>query len=109
MFSARPRAFLADRRTSALAALTIAGITWGTTVPLSKAAFEGFGPAWLTVFRFAVAGLVILAVVRPNLRAVRPALWFYGAFGYGACVLLQNIGLERTSVTHAACCWARSR
>ncbi|GAB3245225.1 DMT family transporter [Kineosporia babensis] len=102
MFPARLRSLLSDRRTSALAALTIAGITWGTTVPLSKAAFAGFGPAWLTVFRFAVAGLVIVAVVRPRLSKVRPALWAYGAFGYGACVLLQNIGLERTSVTHAA-------
>jgi O-acetylserine/cysteine efflux transporter len=108
MFTARPlrlgsvRSLLSDRRTSALTALTAAGLLWGTSVPLSKAAFAGFGPAWLTVFRFAVAGLVILVVMRPRLRTVRPALWFYGAFGYGACVLLQNIGLERTSVTHAA-------
>jgi len=108
MFTARPhrltsvRSLLADHRTSALTALAAAGLLWGTSVPLSKTAFSGFGPAWLTVFRFALAGLVIVAVMRPRLRDVRPALWFYGAFGYGACVLLQNIGLERTSVTHAA-------
>lgn len=108
MFTARPlrlspiRSLLSDRRTSALTALTAAGLLWGTSVPLSKAAFAGFGPAWLTVFRFALAGLIILVVMRPRLSTVRPALWFYGAFGYGACVLLQNIGLERTSVTHAA-------
>ncbi|GAA3590192.1 hypothetical protein GCM10022223_00840 [Kineosporia mesophila] len=91
-----------DRRTSALAALTLAGLSWGTSVPLSKAAFTGFGPAWLTVFRFALAGLLIVVIARPRLRQVRPLLWLYGAFGYGACVLLQNLGLDRTSVTHAA-------
>ncbi|GLY28639.1 DMT family transporter [Kineosporia sp. NBRC 101731] len=91
-----------DRRTSALAALTLAGLSWGTSVPLSKAAFTGFGPAWLTVFRFALAGLLIVVIARPRLRQVRPMLWLYGAFGYGACVLLQNLGLDRTSVTHAA-------
>jgi len=90
------------RRTRALIALTAAGLLWGTSTPLSKAAFAGFGPAWLTVLRFAVAALVMLAVVRPSLRRVRPALWGYGAVGYGGCVLLQNLGLERTSVTHAA-------
>ncbi|GAB6900838.1 DMT family transporter [Kineosporia succinea] len=108
MFAARPparapfRSLFSDRRTSALIALTVAGISWGTSVPLSKAAFSGFGPAWLVVFRFALAGLLIVAVARPRLRQVRPVLWLYGAFGYGACVLLQNLGLDRTSVSHAA-------
>ncbi|HST81472.1 MAG TPA: DMT family transporter [Kineosporiaceae bacterium] len=89
-------------RNQALIALAAAGLLWGTSVPLTKAALTGLGPAWLTVFRFAVAGLILVAVLRPRLRDVRPALVFAGALGYGACIVVQNIGLTRTSVTHAA-------
>jgi O-acetylserine/cysteine efflux transporter len=89
-------------RNQALLALTAAGLLWGTSVPLSKVALTGFGPAWLTVIRFAVAGLILLAVLRPRLRDVRPALVFWGAIGYGVCIVVQNLGLTRTSVTHAA-------
>jgi len=89
-------------RNRALLALTAAGLFWGTSVPLSKTALSGFGPGWLTVLRFAVAGVILLAVMRPSLRGIRPALIFWGALGYGACVVVQNVGLTRTSVTHAA-------
>lgn len=89
-------------RNQALIALTAAGILWGTSVPLTKTALSGFGPGWLTVLRFAVAGLILIAVLRPRLRDVRPALVFWGALGYGACVAIQNVGLSKTSVTHAA-------
>jgi drug/metabolite transporter (DMT)-like permease len=89
-------------RNQALIALATAGLLWGTSVPLSKTALTGFGPGWLTVIRFAVAGLILMAVLRPRLRDVRPALVIWGAFGYGACIAIQNIGLTRTSVTHAA-------
>jgi O-acetylserine/cysteine efflux transporter len=89
-------------RNQALIALTAAGLLWGTSVPLSKAALPAFGPGGLTVFRFAIAGLVLIAVFRPRLRDVRPALVFWGALGYGGCIAVQNIGLTRTSVTHAA-------
>lgn len=86
----------------ALIALTAAGLLWGTSVPLTKTALSGFGPSWLTVLRFAVAGLILMAVLRPRLRDVRPALVFWGALGYGACIAIQNVGLTKTSVTHAA-------
>lgn len=89
-------------RNQALIALASAGLLWGTSVPLSKTALNGFGPGWLTVLRFTVAGLILIAVLRPRLRAVRPALVFWGALGYGACIAVQNLGLTRTSVTHAA-------
>src|SRR3954454_22642968 len=89
-------------RNQALIALATAGLLWGTSVPLSKTALNGFGPGWLTVFRFAVAGLIVIAVLRPRLRDVRPALVFWGAIGYGGCIAVQNLGLTRTSVTHAA-------
>lgn len=69
---------------------------------MTKVALGGLGPSWLTVLRFAVAGLILVAVLRPRLRDVRPALVFWGALGYGACIAVQNVGLTRTSVTHAA-------
>jgi drug/metabolite transporter (DMT)-like permease len=84
-------------------ALVAAGLLWGTTVPLSKVALEWLPPAWLAVARFAVAAAVLLAVSRPGWRgAFRPAVLVAGGLGYGASVVLQNLGLQRTSVTHAA-------
>ena len=37
-----------DRRRRAIAALTAAGLLWGTTVPLSKLALAWLSPGWLT-------------------------------------------------------------
>ena len=45
-------------RNKALTALTVAGLLWGTSVPLSKTALTGIGPAWLTVIRFALHGVL---------------------------------------------------
>jgi drug/metabolite transporter (DMT)-like permease len=90
-------------RRSGVAALTAAGLLWGTTVPLSKLALEWLPPGWLTVVRFGVAAAVLLVAARPRLRAVcRPAILASGAIGYGGSVLLQNAGVIRTSVSHAA-------
>src|ERR1039458_7174107 len=93
----------ADRR-RALVALTIAGLLWGSTVPLSKIALGWLPPGWLTAIRFAVAAAVLLAVTpRGRLRAAwSPAVLAWGAAGYGGTVLLQNTGITRTSVSHAA-------
>jgi O-acetylserine/cysteine efflux transporter len=91
-------------RTRAVAALAAAGVAWGTSVPLSKAALGWLPPAWLVVARFALAAAVLLAAVdRSALRAaLRGPVIAWGAFGLGAGVLIQNAGLSRTSVTHAA-------
>jgi O-acetylserine/cysteine efflux transporter len=117
-------------RRLAVAALVAAGLLWGTTVPLSKLALEWLPTGWLTATRFALAAAILLAVVRrtrpgrreadrprlrlagrPGLRtAVRPGLrtaWsprvlISGAIGYGGSVIVQNAGIARTSVTHAA-------
>jgi O-acetylserine/cysteine efflux transporter len=91
-----------DRR--AILALTIAGILWGTTVPLSKIALEWLPPAWLTAIRFAVAAAALVAIAGPGRvrQACRPAIIAAGAAGYGGSVLLQNIGITRTSVSDAA-------
>ena len=90
-----------NRRT--FAALIGAGLLWGTTVPLSKLALHWLPPGWLTFVRFAVAAAILLPAARHHLRAAfRPAVLVSGGLGYGGSVLLQNAGITRTSVTHAA-------
>ena len=91
-------------RTRAVAALAAAGVAWGTSVPLSKAALGWLPPAWLVVARFALAAAVLLAAVdRSSLRAaLRGPIMAWGAAGLGGSVLIQNAGLSQTSVTHAA-------
>ncbi len=84
-------------------ALTAAGLLWGSTVPLSKMALEWLPPAWLTFARFAVAAAILLFVARDRLRtAWSPAVLAWGALGYGGTVLVQNAGITKTSVSHAA-------
>jgi O-acetylserine/cysteine efflux transporter len=92
-------------RRHAVAALAAAGLLWGTTVPLSKVALAWLPPGWLTVARFGLAAAVLLAAARRRgdlRRAVTPAVLAAGALGYGGSVLVQNAGISRTSVTHAA-------
>src|SRR6266481_2542276 len=99
-------------RRHAVAALIAAGLLWGTTVPLSKLALEWLPPGWLTVVRFGLAATVLLAVARRRgqgqaqqsalRRAFTPAVLAAGALGYGGSVMVQNAGIGRTSVTHAA-------
>ena len=90
-----------NRRT--FIALVSAGLLWGTTVPLSKLALNWLPPGWLTVVRFAVAAAILLPAARHQLRAAfRPVVLASGALGYGATVAVQNAGITRTSVTHAA-------
>ena len=94
----------ANRRTAVLA-LIAAGLLWGTTVPLSKLALQWLPPAWLTEVRFGLGAAVLLVVARRR-GGLRRAFTFpvlaAGAVGYGGSVLLQNAGIGRTSVTHAA-------
>jgi O-acetylserine/cysteine efflux transporter len=95
---------MTTNRRSVFAALIAAGVLWGTTVPLSKLALAWLAPAWLAFARFGVAAAVLLLIAgRDKVRAVcRPAVLASGALGYGGSVLLQNLGIMRTSVTHAA-------
>jgi drug/metabolite transporter (DMT)-like permease len=89
--------------TPALVALAMAGSLWGLTVPLSKLGMEWLDAGWLAFARFAVAAPLLAVLARGNLRAaISPGVLAAGAGGYGAVILLQNAGIERTSVTHAA-------
>jgi O-acetylserine/cysteine efflux transporter len=94
----------ATRQTRAVAALAAAGAAWGTSVPLSKAALSWLPPGWLVLARFGLAALVLLVTVdRAALRAaLRWQVLAWGAAGFGGSVLIQNDGLAKTSVTHAA-------
>jgi O-acetylserine/cysteine efflux transporter len=90
-------------RRHAVAALIAAGLLWGTTVPLSKLALQWLGPGWLTAVRFGLAAAVLLPVARRRgQRVLEARLLGCGAVGYGATVIVQNAGIARTSVTHAA-------
>ncbi len=91
-------------RRRAVAALVAAGLLWGTTVPLSKLALEWLPPGWLAFARFGLAAAILLtAASRPAVRgACTPLMLASGAAGYGGSVVVQNAGITRTSVTHAA-------
>ena len=90
-------------RRHAVAALAAAGLLWGTTVPLSKLALVWLAPGWLTVLRFGLAAAVLLPVARRRgQRVLEARLLLSGAAGYGGSVIVQNAGITRTSVTHAA-------
>ncbi|HKP99844.1 MAG TPA: EamA family transporter, partial [Actinomycetes bacterium] len=91
-----------DRRT-AVSMLAGAGLLWGTSVPLTKVALEWLPPAWLTVARFGLAAALLLGVAGSRARgAWSPAVLAWGAVGYGGSILVQNAGITRTSVSHAA-------
>jgi O-acetylserine/cysteine efflux transporter len=88
---------------SALFALAAAGTLWGLNVPLTKLALGWLGPGWLTVARFMVAAPVLGAIGRRGLReALTLRILASGAIGFGVVIVLQNAGIERTSVSHAA-------
>ena len=92
-----------DRRTTPILALVAAGTLWGLTVPLSKLGLEWLGAGWLTVVRFGLAAPLLALFARRHLRAaLSPGIVVSGAAGYGIVILLQNAGIERTSVGHAA-------
>ena len=88
---------------TAILALAAAGALWGLTVPLSKLSLDWLGGGWLTVARFALAAPLLAFAGRRGLRAaLTPRIAAAGAIGFGAVILLQNAGIERTSVSHAA-------
>lgn len=94
---------MARRNYISLAALSAAGLLWGLTVPLSKVSLVWLGPAWLTAVRFALSAPLLALVGRRGLReALVPRVAISGAVGFGAVIMLQNAGVERTSVSHAA-------
>jgi drug/metabolite transporter (DMT)-like permease len=91
------------RRHTALVALVAAGLLWGLTVPLSKLVLDWLDGGTLTVVRFALAAPLLAFASRKHLKAAfTPRILAAGAIGYGLVIVLQNMGIERTSVSHAA-------
>src|SRR3954463_4830554 len=94
---------VAIKTRNAYLALTAAGLLWGLTVPLSKAVLGWLDGGWLTVVRFGLAAALLAFAGRRGLRkAAAPSVLLSGAVGYGLVIVLQNAGIERTSVSHAA-------
>jgi drug/metabolite transporter (DMT)-like permease len=91
------------RNRAAFTAIFVACVIWGTTVALSKVALTWLDPSWLAVLRFGLAVPLLALVARHELRAaLTPRVIAAGALGYGVSMLLQNEGVEHTSVAHAA-------
>ena len=64
---------------------------------------EWLGPAWLTVGRLALAAPLLACIAGRRLWpavTLRVAVW--GALGLGVVIIVQNVGIERTSVSHGA-------
>jgi drug/metabolite transporter (DMT)-like permease len=94
---------MTSSRRTAILSLAASGVLWGLTVPLSKLALGWLTPAWLTVARFALAAPVLAFAGRRGLRdALTPSIVAAGVLGFGGVILLQNSGVARTSVSHAA-------
>ena len=88
---------------SAILALTAAGTLWGLNVPLSKLALGWGSPGAVATVRFAVAIPLLALLGRRRLReALSLPILASGALGFGLVIVLQNAGIARTSVTHAA-------
>lgn len=86
-----------------LLALIAAGSLWGITVALSKISLNWLDPSWLSVMRFAASAPILAVAGRHGLRqALTPSVALSGAVGFGAVILLQNVGINHTSVSHAA-------
>ncbi|MGZ4231916.1 MAG: DMT family transporter, partial [Solirubrobacteraceae bacterium] len=92
-----------NQNRAAIFSLAAAGILWGLSVPLSKLSLAWLTPGWLTAIRFAAAAPLLAFASRRGLRkALTPQIAVSGAIGFGAVIMLQNAGIERTSVSHAA-------
>ena len=103
MIVRRTRSTTSKGRQEAIVALALAGGLWGLTVPLTKLGLDWLGAGWVAVARFAVAAPILAVVARRRLRdALSLRVAGAGALGYGAVILLQNAGIERTSVSHGA-------
>ncbi|MDP9220813.1 MAG: DMT family transporter [Actinomycetota bacterium] len=90
-------------RRPAVLALASAGVLWGSSMPLSKLSLGWLEPGWLTVVRFGLAALLLAVPARAHLRAaVTPEIVLWGVFGVGLCVVVQNVGVGLTSVSHAS-------
>jgi drug/metabolite transporter (DMT)-like permease len=91
-------------RTRAIFALLVANVIWGTTFVVTKPVLDRVPPITLAGSRFAIAVLILLALLfqarrRPILNRTTALLGFVGIFVAYVC---QNLGLLYTDATNAA-------
>ncbi len=90
----------------AYAALATAGALWGTSFMFGKIALQDMGPAYLVLYRFILASVVLIPFVprdRPRISRRDVGLLVLGAFLMGPIMfLLQFEGLDRTTASSAA-------
>ncbi len=88
---------------TALLALIVAATIWGAGVALSKVSMQWLGPYWLITGRFVIAAVVLGLIGRKHLRsALNWKVALNGALGYGLVMVLLDIGIRETSVSHAS-------
>jgi drug/metabolite transporter (DMT)-like permease len=87
-----------------MVALVLASVLWGTADVAGKLALVAFPPATLGVLRFGIAFVLLWSLARwlgvrmvPN-RVTAPL----GLLGAALAMLLQNLGLDRTTATNAS-------
>ncbi len=91
--------------TGAIPAVIAANLIWGLSFVATKPLLDTLPPATLGIGRLFFALFILLPVIvltdRPIALGWAPAM--LGASGIVLTLLLQNMGLERTSATNASC------
>jgi len=99
------RAFPATSPGFAVPAVLTANLIWGLSFVATKPLLDHLPPASLAVARLLIALAVLIPLLRLTGRSIAlgkgPAL--LGVTGIAMTVLFQNLGLQRTSATNAAC------
>ena len=91
------------RRHTALVALVAAGLLWGLTVPCRSSSSSGSTAAGSPSCASRSPRRCWRSLARKHLRAAfTPRILAAGAIGYGVVIVLQNAGIEHTSVSHAS-------
>jgi len=94
-----------ERRTelTAVAALVLVGLLFGTSFVVVKRGLDGVDPVPYVGLRFTLAAAVFWPIARR--RAAAPGEWRAGlgaGMSYAAAMVLQTIGLQRTTPSAAA-------
>lgn len=94
----------AASKQTAIIALVIANVIWGTTFVVTKPILEHFPPVTLATGRFAIALALLLPILaltgrRPILNRATAMLGFTGVF---LVYVFQNVGLQYTDAANGA-------
>lgn len=93
------------KTSTAIALLTLISAAWGLTFPLKGAALTSISPSVFVLVRFFIATLVLFPFVIRSLQDTTPLILITGLIlGILNCGIYvsQNIGLQLTTISHAA-------